>query len=118
MLKTNYGEVYTYQEIYDLVLPKARARGVDIDRIMYTLEKESHFMNVQSNCHKSSRSNCDKEGTREKSYGICQFHIETAGLSIEQALDPDYCTSIMVEWFAEGKACRWTMYAKKYGCST
>ena len=117
VLSKEYGHIYTYQEIYDLVAPKAKAKGVDIERIMYTIENESHFYNIQSQCHKSKTSNCDIEGKQEQSFGICQFNISNAGMSREQALDPDHCTSVMVEWFSEGKACRWTMYANKYGCN-
>ena len=114
VLDTSYGRVYTYDEIRKIAEPVAIKYGVDLNKMMYTMQAESHFSNVQSGCHKSEVSNCDSRGVREESYGVAQFHIST--FPKEKALVPELAIDKMGYLFSKGEACRWTEYRKKYGC--
>lgn len=109
-----YGRVYSYQEILSIVTPAAHEYGVSVERMMYTIEAESHFKNVQSSCHRSDVSSCDSVGVREESYGVAQFHVST--LSKEKSLDIYTAIDNMAYYFSIGESCRWTEYRKKYGC--
>lgn len=115
VLDKSYGKVYTYEEIRKIAEPVAIKYGVDINKMMYTIEAESHFNNIQSRCHKSEFSNCDSRGVREESYGVAQFHIST--FPKEKALAPELAIDRMGYLFSIGEACRWTEYKKKYGCN-
>lgn len=114
-LSSEYGKVFTKEEIYPIVLESAQKYSVSHERMMYTIEAESHFKNIQSLCHRNEHTNCGKEGTREPSFGIAQFHTNT--LPKEDALDVYKSIDKMGELFSKGEACRWTEYKKEYGCN-
>ena len=107
-------KVYLRSEVLAMVTLQAEKHGVSLEKMMYTIEAESHFHNVQSNCHKSATTNCGNEGVREESYGIAQFHIST--FPKYKALDPYLAVEEMARLFAKGEACRWAEYKNKYGC--
>lgn len=114
-LSSEYGTKYSYEDILEVVIPVAEKYNVSYERMMYTIEAESHLMNIQSGCHRNEYTNCGKEGVREESYGISQFHIST--LSKEEALNPYIAIEKMGYYFSIGEACRWTEYKKRYGCN-
>ena len=109
-----YGKQFTYEEVLSIAKPVAYKYNISLERMMYTLEAESHFKNTQSNCYKSETSLCDSSGIREESYGIAQFHVST--LSKEDALNIYKSIDKMGYLFSINEACRWTEYRKKYGC--
>lgn len=113
-LSSEYGTIYTREEILEVVLPVAEKYNVSSERMMYTIEKESRFRNIQSGCHKNEYTNCGNYGVRELSWGAVQFHEST--LSKEEALDPYIAIDKMGYYFSIGEACRWTEYKLKYGC--
>lgn len=108
-----YGRQYTYDEIVTIATPVAEKYNVSLERMMVTIKAESQFRNIQSGCHRNEYTNCGKEGIREESYGIAQFHIST--LSKEEALDPYIAVEKMGYYFSIGEAWRWTEYTKRYG---
>jgi len=113
-ITSEYGKVFTREEISAIVVISSKKYNVSYEKMMYTIEAESHFANVQSSCHKSEYSLCDRIGIREKSYGVAQFHVST--FPKEKALDIYQAIEEMAYYFSINEACRWTEYRKKYGC--
>lgn len=113
-MSSEYGKVFTLEEIQPLVEESAKKYGVSSERMLYTIKAESRLKNIQSLCHKNEVTNCGNEGVREESYGVGQFNVST--LPKEQALDVYTAIDKMGYYFAKGEACRWTEYAKKYSC--
>lgn len=110
-----YRTIYTKEEILPIVTKIADKYNVSAIRMMYTIEAESNFSNVQSSCYKNEYTNCGSYGVREESYGLAQFNVST--LPKEQALDIYIAIDRMAYYFSIGEACRWTEYRKKYGCN-
>lgn len=97
------GTVYTEEQIAELVDIYATKYGVDRNKMISTIECESHYKNVQSGLY-------HRDGTREDSWGLAQIHLPNhPNVTREQALDPYFAIEFMAEKFSKGWY-KWSCY--------
>ena len=93
------------------VLELSKEYKVESDKIMKTLECENKSFDPLL------QSGHVKNGKREESYGLAQFHIPAGNktkdgkvITKEMAQDPNIALETMVYYFSIGKARLWTCY--------
>ena len=101
----------TPETIKQLIYDKGYEAGLSeakIGQIVATIECESQFQNVQSNCRY-------KTGEREESYGVSQIHLKAhPNITKEQALDIEFAVDFIVSEFKKGNERKWTCWTKLF----
>lgn len=99
------------REVLKAVSKLSKQYNVDSDKIMKTLECENKSFDPLL------QSGHVKNGKREESYGLAQFHIPAGNktkdgkvITKEMAQDPHIALETMVYYFSIGKARLWTCY--------
>lgn len=94
----------------------AKKYRVSAKSMMNTIENENNTFDFDRQSGLKYKKNNRwgfPEGTREKSYGICQIHLpDHPNVSYEEAIDPEFCVEFMAKKFAEGKHKIWMGYEK------
>ncbi len=81
--------------------------------MLNVIECETHFRNIQSQIY--------KDGVREDSWGISQFHLPSGNkfngktITKEMALDPNIAVEAMAQIMSKGQYNKWSCYRKIYG---
>lgn len=105
--------VYTKQDVKLLTDFYGKKYSVDSDVMINVIQCETHFRNKQSDIYKN--------GIREESYGIAQFHLPSKNkiddkvITKEMALDPNIAVEAMAQIMSKGYAGKWSCYRKIYG---
>jgi hypothetical protein len=101
----------TPETIKQLIVEKSIEAGLSeakIEQIIATIECESQFQNVQSNC-------LYKNGERELSFGISQIHLPAhPNITKEQALDIEFAVDFIVLEFKKGNEKKWSCWKKLF----
>jgi hypothetical protein len=101
--------------IWKVVSQLSKEYKVDSEKIMKTLECENKSFDPLL------QSGHVKNGKREESYGLAQFHIPAGNktkdgivITKEMAQDPTIALETMVYYFSIGKARLWSCYTSLY----
>ena len=106
-------ETYTIEQVKLLTDFYGKKYSVDSDVMINVIQCETHFRNKQSDIYKN--------GVREESYGIAQFHLPSKNkiddkvITKEMALDPNIAVEAMAQIMSKGHYGKWSCYRKIYG---
>ena len=104
---------YSIEQVKTLTDYYGEKYNVSPKIMLNVIRCESTFNNVQSGIY--------KDGVREDSWGIAQFHlpaknrIDEKVITKEMALDPNIAVEAMAQIMSKGNYNKWSCYRKIYG---
>lgn len=111
--KLQPSSVYSIEQVKLLTDYYGEKYSVDSNVMLNVIKCETHFRNKQSDIYKN--------GIREESYGIAQFHLPSKNkiddkvITKEMALDPNIAVEAMAQIMSKGHYGKWSCYRKIYG---
>lgn len=104
---------YSIEQVKTLTDYYGEKYNVSSKVMLNVIQCETHFNNVQSGIY--------KDGVREDSWGIAQFHLPSKNkidekvITKEMAMNPNIAVEAMAQIMSKGQYNKWSCYRKIYG---